>query len=211
MTKTDCLDLTDIYQKVGKRYHPRPDLQALAQLDPHTLIIGTTRYYLGRMTIAANHFAKYELAKAWPLIPPYTRAILQRDIEEAFQRDDKARADGLQYFSLGMDCDRAAWQTVRNHWQGQDTPPAAQRVPTPKEISRRLRLLSEQMQELGAAMEYTAGFDGVMAERGKELLGAGLIAVGWAAAIEDGEGQPLVRHDVLMAEAKAKKNGEQKS
>ena len=184
MSKTDCLDLNCIYQKFGKRYLPRPDLQALAQFDPHTLIIGTTRYYLGRMTIAANHFAKYELAKAWPLIPPYTRAILQRDIEEAFQRDDKARADGLQYFSLGMDCDRAAWQTVRDHWKTQAVPPA-QHVLPPKEIARHLRLLAEQMQELGAAMEYTAGFDGAMAEHGKELLGAGLIANGWADAIEE--------------------------
>ena len=58
-------------------------------------------------------------------------------------------------------------------------------IPTPQEIAHRLRLLSEQMQDLGAAMEYTAGFDGVMAEHGKELLGAGLIASGWAAAIEE--------------------------
>ena len=58
-------------------------------------------------------------------------------------------------------------------------------VPTSQEIANRLRLLSQQMQDLGAAMEYTAGFDGVMAEHGKELLGAGLIASGWAAAIEE--------------------------
>ena len=32
-------------------------------------------------------------------------------------------------------------------------------LPTPKEITHRLRLLSQQMQDLGAAMEYTAGFD----------------------------------------------------
>ena len=58
-------------------------------------------------------------------------------------------------------------------------------IPTPQEIAHRLRLLSEQMQDLGAAMEYTAGFDGAMAAHGKELLGAGLIASGWAAAIEE--------------------------
>ena len=58
-------------------------------------------------------------------------------------------------------------------------------VPTPQEIAHRLRLLSEQMHDLGAAMEYTAGFDGAMTEHGKELLGAGLIASGWAAAIEE--------------------------
>ena len=58
-------------------------------------------------------------------------------------------------------------------------------VPTPQEIAHRLRLLSQQMQDLGAAMEYTAGFDGAMAAHGKELLGAGLIANSWAAAIEE--------------------------
>ena len=58
-------------------------------------------------------------------------------------------------------------------------------LPTPQEIAHRLRLLSQQMQDLGAAMEYTAGFDGAMAEHGKELLGAGLIASGWATAIEE--------------------------
>ena len=58
-------------------------------------------------------------------------------------------------------------------------------IPTPQEIAHRLRLLSQQMQDLGAAMEYTAGFDGAMAEHGKELLGAGLIANSWAAAIEE--------------------------
>ena len=58
-------------------------------------------------------------------------------------------------------------------------------LPTPKETAHRLRLLSQQMQDLGAAMEYTAGFDGAMAEHGKELLGAGLIANSWAKAIEE--------------------------
>ena len=58
-------------------------------------------------------------------------------------------------------------------------------IPTPQQIANRLRLLSQQMQDLGAAMEYTAGFDGSMAEHGKELLGAGLIASGWATAIEE--------------------------
>ena len=33
---------TDIYQKVGKRYQPRPDLQQFMGFDPHTLIIGAT-------------------------------------------------------------------------------------------------------------------------------------------------------------------------
>ena len=58
-------------------------------------------------------------------------------------------------------------------------------LPTPQEIAHRLRLLSQQMQDLGATMEYTAGFDGAMAARGKELLGAGLIANSWADSIEE--------------------------
>lgn len=175
---------TDIYQKVGRKYLPRPDLQQFVGFDHHGLIIAATRYYLGRMTIAAAFFARHELAHAWPLIPIKTRAIMQRDIEEAFQRDDEARAAGHQYFPLGMDCDRAAWQTVRNNWKTEDVPPA-KRVLTPKEIARRLRLLSEQMQELGADMEYTAGFDGEMADHGKELIDAGAKAIAWSHAIEE--------------------------
>ena len=55
------------------------------------------------------------------------------------------------------------------------------KTPDKADLLSRLR----KMQDLGAAMEYTAGFDGAMAEHGKELLGAGLIASGWANAIEE--------------------------
>ena len=42
-------------------------------------------------------------------------------------------------------------------------------LPTPQEIANRLRLLSQQMQDLGAAMEYTAGFDGQWQSTGKSF------------------------------------------
>lgn len=110
--------MTNIYEKVGRRYKPRPDLAALARFDAHPLIIGAARYYMGRMTIQACHFAEYELARAWPHLPPGTRTVLQRDIEQAFERDDQDRAEGRQVKELGWDCDRAAWAKVRAHWHG---------------------------------------------------------------------------------------------
>lgn len=112
--------MTALYEKRGRRYIERPDLAALAAFDTHSLIIGATRYYTGRMTIHACHFAKFELAPAWPLLPPGIRSIIRRDLEEEFGRDDEARARGDKYLPLGHDCDRAAWECVRAAWLAQD-------------------------------------------------------------------------------------------
>lgn len=176
--------MSDIYQKRGKRYYRRSDLDALSHFDAHSLIIGAQRYYIGRMTIAANCFAQSELAAAWPHLPAGTRSVMQRGIEEEFLRDDEARAEGSNYKPLGWDCDRAAWAKVREHWHGKDVP-LAPHVPTRTEIVRRLGLLAAQMQELGEAMVYVGGFDGRMAARGEELAGAGGIAAAWVDEIKD--------------------------
>ena len=87
-----------------------------SRFEPHCLLIAATRYYLGRMTISTCAFAR-DLAAAWPEIPEHTRSVLLRDIEDEFRRDDTARERGDEYKPLGMDCDRAAWQQVRNHWK----------------------------------------------------------------------------------------------
>ena len=112
--------MTALYEKRGRRYIERPDLAALAAFDAHSLIIGATRYYTGRMTIHAGCFAQYELTKAWPLLPQGTRSIIRRDLEDEFRRDDEARARGDEYLPLGHDCDRAAWGCVRAAWLAQD-------------------------------------------------------------------------------------------
>jgi len=51
-------------------------------------------------------------------------------------------------------------------------------------IVNRLRELSEQMIQLGTEMDYYGGFNAEIAEKGKELAGAGMIANGWADEIE---------------------------
>ena len=112
--------MTALYGKRGRRYIERPDLAALAAFDTHGLIIGATRYYTGRMTIHAGMFAQYELARAWPLLQPNTKAVIRRDLEDDFRRDDEARARGEKYLPLGHDCDRAAWECVRAAWLAQD-------------------------------------------------------------------------------------------
>ncbi|MNZ37485.1 hypothetical protein D3C78_549320 [compost metagenome] len=85
---------------------------AARHFDQHMLLIAATRYALGRKTYVVMDICD-GLVSAWPLIPEKTRAIIARDIEEAFQQDDEARTDGSGYKALGMDCDRAQWERVR--------------------------------------------------------------------------------------------------
>lgn len=89
----------------------------LNHFDNHGLLIAATRYWAGRCTIGAASFAG-ELAAAWPDVPEKTRAIIKRDLEELFDRDDRARDAGSGYKPLGMDCDRTAWEQVRRAWEG---------------------------------------------------------------------------------------------
>jgi hypothetical protein len=77
----------------------------------------TFRYYLGRQTIATCCFAR-DLAKAWDDLEENTRKVIQRELTEAFERDDEYRHqtkndDVMCYLPLGNDCDRAAWEEVR--------------------------------------------------------------------------------------------------
>lgn len=90
----------------------------LNAFDPHMLLIAATRYFTGRRTISTCAFAR-ELAAAWPTIPEHTRAVIQRDLEEEFRRDDEARSKGQRqiYLPLGHDCDRESWEKVREAWK----------------------------------------------------------------------------------------------
>ena len=88
----------------------------LDSFDEDSLLIASTRYHIGRATIATCCFAKC-LADAWESIPELTRFLIKKDIEEAFERDDSARQLGFERNPLGMDCDCAAWEKVRKHWK----------------------------------------------------------------------------------------------
>ena len=79
------------------------------------MAIAAVRYCIGRMTYITGDCGEW-LLQQWPNIRPSARAVIQRDIDEAFARDDEARESGDSYRPLGCDCDRAEWQKVRELW-----------------------------------------------------------------------------------------------
>lgn len=79
------------------------------------MAIAAVRYCLGRMTYITSDCSDW-LTQQWPNITPNARNVIQRDIEEAFERDDAAREAGDTYKPLGWDCDRASWEKVRKLW-----------------------------------------------------------------------------------------------
>lgn len=86
--------------------------------------LGATRYYLGRMTASVSSFCE-TLMQQWNQLPSGCRRLIQRDVEEAFARDDAQRGVHQGYsgiFALGHDCDRAAWEQVRTLWQKELVP-----------------------------------------------------------------------------------------
>lgn len=79
------------------------------------MAVAAFRYSLGRMSYIVADTVDW-LIFNWSIIPPSARKIIQRDLEEAFSRDDEAREFSAQYFPLGMDCDRQQWERVRALW-----------------------------------------------------------------------------------------------
>lgn len=109
---------------IGKRKLTKQDKELLACFNvdsPSDLVFWSFRYFLGRMTIHASCFAD-ELATCWPHLEPRVQALIKRELEEEFERDDRAREDreknpeSIYKFSLplGHDCDRASWQRIRD-------------------------------------------------------------------------------------------------
>ena len=80
------------------------------------MAVAAFRYSLGRMTYIVGDCADW-LIEQWPNIAERARNIIQRDLDEAFKRDDEYRADRQDYKPLGHDCDRAQWEKVRRLWQ----------------------------------------------------------------------------------------------
>lgn len=80
-----------------------------------TLWLGAFRYYCGRTSYAVSDFCGL-LIWQWPTLPKRARDLIQRDLEEEFERDDRARAEGREYKPLGLDCDREQWECVRSLW-----------------------------------------------------------------------------------------------
>lgn len=84
---------------------------------PTSFIYQSFRYVLGRMTYVVSVWCNW-CVENWDKIPEFDRGIIQKELEEAFKRDDMERADNFNYKTLGHDCDRADWARVRNLWLG---------------------------------------------------------------------------------------------
>lgn len=79
------------------------------------MAIAAFRYCCGRMTYIVGDCADW-LISVWPELSDNAKAVIKRDLEYEFQKDDAARLTGDQYKPLGMDCDRVEWERVRTLW-----------------------------------------------------------------------------------------------
>ena len=80
------------------------------------VVVATFRYCLGRQTYIVQECADWLLLH-WPVIEQPVRNLIQRELERAFEQDDRARAGDAQgYKPLGWDCDREQWERVRSLW-----------------------------------------------------------------------------------------------
>ena len=83
------------------------------------MAVAAFRYSLGRMTYIVSDCADW-LIEQWPNIAENARKVIQRELEEAFKRDDEFRdwpSSSRDCRTLGHDCDRAQWEKVRRLWQ----------------------------------------------------------------------------------------------
>jgi hypothetical protein len=80
---------------------------------PDSMIHQSFRYVLGRMTYAVGVWCDWAVAN-WDKIPNSEKAIIERELEEAFDLDDTTRrTGGSDFLPLGHDCDRQQWERVR--------------------------------------------------------------------------------------------------
>lgn len=77
--------------------------------------VSAVRYCLGRRTYIVSECQEW-LCEIWDELPEKAKVIIQRDVEEAFHRDDEHRCAGKEYRALGSDCDRRNWKQVRALW-----------------------------------------------------------------------------------------------
>ncbi len=81
------------------------------------MVIAAVRYCLGRQTYIVGCCADW-LIRHWLEFNEDTRRLVQREIEEEFQRDNSSRTNGAGKYThpLGSDMDRAQWSQVRALW-----------------------------------------------------------------------------------------------
>jgi hypothetical protein len=93
-----------------KNHYGRGELMAIAAV----------RYCIGRQSYIVGDCVDW-LIEAWPALQESTRKVIQRDIEQAFVKDDHARAEDMGWRPLGMDMDRAEWERARSLFYHQNS------------------------------------------------------------------------------------------
>jgi len=76
------------------------------------MITAAVRYCIGRRSYIVSDCVDWILAN-WTDWPDNVKQVVQRDIEEEFERD--ARMPELKV--LGDGCDRSCWERVRKLWK----------------------------------------------------------------------------------------------
>ena len=77
---------------------------------PDFIILSAFRYALGRQTYIVRLTVDW-LIYHWNGIPPRTRDLIERDLEEAFRADKR----GVHYSPLGGECDKEDWTRLLTH------------------------------------------------------------------------------------------------
>ena len=80
------------------------------------IVVWAVRYCLGRMTYVSGECATW-LVRHWPQLSEETQQAIRRDVDQAFEADDKARGSDQPFKPLGWDCDRREWERVRALWR----------------------------------------------------------------------------------------------
>lgn len=83
---------------------------------PEHMIHQSFRYVLGRMSYAVSEWVDW-CVRAWPDIPESERAIIRRELDEAFMRAEYCDQIGAHFSPLGSECDREQWERVRALYQ----------------------------------------------------------------------------------------------
>lgn len=151
MTTTDTEPL---YKKQGTRYKSTTLSEQGAWGFADLMIVAAFRYCCGRMTYISGACADW-IVDMWPQFPERAKALIRRELDEEFRRDDEARAMNEQFKPLGWDCDRQAWEKVRALWA--ETPTARPCHPGAQETIHRARHLVTEMEAVGQAIVRLEG------------------------------------------------------
>jgi len=75
------------------------------------------RYCLGRQTYIVGACADWIISN-WEKFPQNVKTLIEREVEEEFEKDDKERMHNANatWLPLGHDCDRKEWERVRGLW-----------------------------------------------------------------------------------------------